>query len=116
MPNKYNSINMETGQQKKKRVRAPTHSSDVSVELQKAEESVEQQQFAGNLIKTRGQLEEEAIASQRAALLERERAIREYEAARYSKYFRIGLFCVIAGGVAFLGYKYKDAIVIPGTQ
>lgn len=81
----------------------------IPIELQKAEEETMRPAVpVEQLIKTRGQLEEEEIeARARSLRLQREEAQRA-EAQRYSKYLRFGLFVVVCAGTSFLAYRYLN--------
>lgn len=95
--------------ERKKKPRSSMVEKSIPLTLEKAEETEVQQQIP-HFIKTRGQLEEEMMMAEREQIAARVREEKAIEAARYSKYFRVGLFLTIAGGVAFLGYRYSSTI------
>lgn len=80
----------------------------IPVDLEKAEEmQPEEGSLLVPLIKTRGQLEQEAYLAQREAFVQQQREEKQREAERYSRYVRWGLFGTVLGSVAFLGYWFK---------
>lgn len=105
--------NSQQQQQRKKKPQRksqplPLEQEVVPVELQKAEEEMgPAAALVGQMIKTRGQIEEEERMAQREAFVQQRKEEKQREAERYSQYFRWGMFGTLIGSVAFLGYWFK---------